>query len=188
MICLKLNWLFYDPICMLQLSEFVWTLRSSAWVVFNNFLQQIELRLVVIKSAYVSQTLPLRRHNHYVQGYSRHMRLVIVNPWVLEEIIFDIYARIFIKFWFKTKSRKTQCLTQGIFSDRNKIQNQINLFWLSSFSVIFHFLNFLAQIYILNNYAAIVQFKIKKRLYISGDSADNFRIVDLLSLLISRLI
>ena len=23
---------------MLQLSEFVWTLRSSAWVVFNNFL------------------------------------------------------------------------------------------------------------------------------------------------------
>ena len=128
MICLKLNWLFYNPIWMLQLSEFVWTLRSSAWVVFNNFLQQIELRLVAIKSAYFSQTLPLKRHNHYVQGYSRHMRLVIVNPWVLEEIIFDIYARILIKFWFKTKSRKTQCLTQGIFSGRYKIQNQINLF------------------------------------------------------------
>jgi len=30
MICLKLNRLFYDPSCMLQLSEFVWTLRSSA--------------------------------------------------------------------------------------------------------------------------------------------------------------
>ena len=37
-ICLKLNWLFYDPSWMLQLSEFVWTLRSSVWVVFNNFL------------------------------------------------------------------------------------------------------------------------------------------------------
>ena len=38
MICLELNWFFYDPIWMLQLSEFVWTLRSSALVVFNNFL------------------------------------------------------------------------------------------------------------------------------------------------------
>ena len=37
-ICLELNWLFYDPRWILQLSEFVWTLRSSAWVVFNNFL------------------------------------------------------------------------------------------------------------------------------------------------------
>ena len=38
MICLELNWLFSDPSWMLQLSEFVWTLRSSVWVVFNNFL------------------------------------------------------------------------------------------------------------------------------------------------------
>jgi len=38
MICLELNWLFYDPSSILQLSEFVWTLRSSARVVFNNFL------------------------------------------------------------------------------------------------------------------------------------------------------
>ena len=32
---LALNWFFYDPCWMLQLSEFVWTLRSSAWGVFN---------------------------------------------------------------------------------------------------------------------------------------------------------
>ena len=38
MICLELNWFFYDPSWMLQLSEFVWTLRSSVWVVINNFL------------------------------------------------------------------------------------------------------------------------------------------------------
>ena len=38
MICLELNWFFYDPSWMLQLSEFVWTLRFSVWVVFNNFL------------------------------------------------------------------------------------------------------------------------------------------------------
>ena len=37
MICLELNWLFYDPSWMLQLSEFVWTLCSSLWVFFNNF-------------------------------------------------------------------------------------------------------------------------------------------------------
>ena len=35
---LELNWLFYDPSWMLQLSAFVWTLRSSGWVVFNNVL------------------------------------------------------------------------------------------------------------------------------------------------------
>ena len=38
MICLELNWFFYDSIWMLQLSEFVWTLRFLARVVFNNFL------------------------------------------------------------------------------------------------------------------------------------------------------
>ena len=38
MICLKLNWFFYDPSWMLHFSEIVWLLRSSVWVVFNNFL------------------------------------------------------------------------------------------------------------------------------------------------------
>ena len=38
MICLTLNWYFYDPSWMLQLSKFAWTLQSSVWVVFNNFL------------------------------------------------------------------------------------------------------------------------------------------------------
>ena len=38
-VCLELNWLFYNPNwIMQQLSEFVWTLRSSTWVAFNNFL------------------------------------------------------------------------------------------------------------------------------------------------------
>ena len=38
MICLKLNRFFYGPSRMLHISEFVWTLRSSVLVVFNNFL------------------------------------------------------------------------------------------------------------------------------------------------------
>ena len=38
MICLKLNRFFYSLSRMLHLSEFVWTLRSSVFVVFNNFL------------------------------------------------------------------------------------------------------------------------------------------------------
>jgi len=38
MICLELNWFVYDPSWMLHLSEFVWVLRSSVSVVFNNFL------------------------------------------------------------------------------------------------------------------------------------------------------
>ena len=36
--CLKLNRFFYGLSRMLQLSEFVWILRSSVLVVFNNFL------------------------------------------------------------------------------------------------------------------------------------------------------
>ena len=42
---------------MLHLSEFVWTLRSSVLVVFNNFLlidETAEVRLVTIKSAFLS--------------------------------------------------------------------------------------------------------------------------------------
>ena len=38
MICSELNCFFYDPSPILQLSEFVWTLHSSVWVVLNNFL------------------------------------------------------------------------------------------------------------------------------------------------------
>ena len=55
-ICLELNWFVYDPSWMLQLSDFVWTLRSSVWVVLNHFLlieEEIEVRLVAIKSAYL---------------------------------------------------------------------------------------------------------------------------------------
>ena len=37
MICLELNWFVYDPSWMLHL-VFVWILRSSVLVVFNNFL------------------------------------------------------------------------------------------------------------------------------------------------------
>ena len=38
MICLLLNRFFYGLSRILHLSEFVWILRSSVWVVFNNFL------------------------------------------------------------------------------------------------------------------------------------------------------
>ena len=38
MICLKSNRFFYGLSRMLHLSEFVWTLRSSVLVVFDNFL------------------------------------------------------------------------------------------------------------------------------------------------------
>ena len=74
MICLELNWLFYDPSWMLQLSEFVWALRSSVWLVFNNFLlidaTDKSKISIAIESAYFShyaytpfhfsRTLPLR--------------------------------------------------------------------------------------------------------------------------------
>jgi len=32
------NWFFYDPSWILKLFVFIWTLRSSEWVVFTNFL------------------------------------------------------------------------------------------------------------------------------------------------------
>ena len=60
MICLKLNWFFNGLSRTLQFSQFVWTLSYSVWDVFNNFLlidrqiEQIEVRLVAIKSAFLS--------------------------------------------------------------------------------------------------------------------------------------
>ena len=47
---------------LLQISEFVWMLRSSVWIVFNNFLlidATDKVRLVAIESAYFSRTLTL---------------------------------------------------------------------------------------------------------------------------------
>ena len=38
MICLELIWIIYDLSRTLQLSEFVWTLRSPVWVELNHFL------------------------------------------------------------------------------------------------------------------------------------------------------
>jgi len=34
----EIKWIFYGLSCMLQFSEFVWTLGYSVWDVFNNFL------------------------------------------------------------------------------------------------------------------------------------------------------
>ena len=50
MICFILNWFFYDPSWMLHLSEFLWTLRSSVLVVFNNFLLIDETDRIEISS------------------------------------------------------------------------------------------------------------------------------------------
>ena len=46
--------IFYDPNWILQLSEFVWTLRSSAWVIFNNVILIEATDRNKIKSAYFS--------------------------------------------------------------------------------------------------------------------------------------
>jgi len=57
MLCLEWNWFCYDPSRMLQISEFVRNLRSSVWDVLTIFslqAQQIEERLVAIKSDYLS--------------------------------------------------------------------------------------------------------------------------------------
>ena len=55
--CFELNSFFYDPSHMLQLSEFVWTLRSSVRFVFNNFLLVDETDRNKISSTEVSSFL-----------------------------------------------------------------------------------------------------------------------------------
>ena len=53
----------------MQLSEFVWTLRSSVKVVFNNFLLKDETdrsEIVATKGDYFSRTLPLNiKYKYY---------------------------------------------------------------------------------------------------------------------------
>ena len=101
MICFKLNWFVYDPSWMLHLSEFVWTLRSSVLVVFNNFLlidatdrskiSSDQKRFFIALSLYpfhFSRTLPLKRFsNRSVFGQSPWASLLLrVNrPFCLFE-------------------------------------------------------------------------------------------------------
>ena len=72
MIYLELNLLFYDPSRMLQLSEFVWTLRFSVWVVFNHFLllnatnrskicSYQKLLFIAVSLYPLSRTVPLKK-------------------------------------------------------------------------------------------------------------------------------
>jgi len=76
MICLKLNWFFYSLSRMFKFSQFVWSLRSLVWDVFNNFLlidatdrskiSSDQKRFFVALSLYpfhFSRTLPLNSHN-----------------------------------------------------------------------------------------------------------------------------
>ena len=59
MICLELNWFFYNRSKKFQLSELVWKLWSSVWVesfliIFSLYRQQIEVGLVAITIKYFS--------------------------------------------------------------------------------------------------------------------------------------
>ena len=58
----EIKQIFYGLSSMVHLYEFVWTLRSSVLVVFNIFslqTQQIEVRLVAIKSAFFYRIKPI---------------------------------------------------------------------------------------------------------------------------------
>ena len=94
MICLKFNWFIYDQCWMLHLSEFLWTILSWAWVVFNNFLlidttdrskiSSCQKHLFFAVSLYpfhFSRTLPLRRRlflTNYCPINIEHCNCVVV--------------------------------------------------------------------------------------------------------------
>ena len=69
MICLKLNWFFYGLSRMLQFAQFVWTLRSSVWDFFNNFLLTEEM-------------IPHHRHKFSLhQIVTKKPRLIFESHW-----------------------------------------------------------------------------------------------------------
>ena len=83
MICSELNWFVYNPSWMLHLSEFVWTLHSSMWVVFNNFLLidttdrskiSSNKKLIFIALSpypvHLLRTLPLRKFPYFMRKTS----------------------------------------------------------------------------------------------------------------------
>ena len=97
MICLKLIGFFYDPSHVLQLSEFVWSLRFSVWVVFINFLliddtdrfkiSNDQKRLFLAVSLYpfsFLRTLPLSwRKNKQKVKYKLYTNASKNNRWLL---------------------------------------------------------------------------------------------------------
>ena len=114
LICLEINWFVHDPSRILQLSEFLWTLRFSVWVDFNNFLLIDATDSIKISSHHhrilfdvslnlfhISRTLPLRicipytsphRPCNSLNGFSprkSHQKLIpifFINKWELYSI------------------------------------------------------------------------------------------------------
>jgi len=62
MIYLELNRFFYDPSRKLQLSEFVWTLRSSVWDVLKKFLLIDAIDITKIRSNHHQLFLTVSLH------------------------------------------------------------------------------------------------------------------------------
>ena len=119
MICLKLNYrLFYDPSWMLQLSEFVWTLRSLVWVVFNNFLlidatdrskissdQKLLFFAIILYFLYFSTNTPFKwilipiLSNFYLQnGHDRFSRTLDIINIVEDNAVFLVLKSAY--FWY----------------------------------------------------------------------------------------
>ena len=129
MICLKLNWFFYDPSWMLQLSEFISTILSWAWVVFNNFLlidatdrskisscQKHFFFAVSLYPFHFSRTLPLRRRlflTNYCPINVEHCNCVVVLRKISFKPLSDQYCGRYCCFSSLIRF-KAYCCESGI--------------------------------------------------------------------------
>ena len=91
MICLEINRIFYDPSWILQLSEFVWTLRSSVWVVLYNS----SITLVVL---YIYNLVLYSSSITLVVLYNSSITLVVL--YIYNLVLYSLFITLVVLYNF----------------------------------------------------------------------------------------
>ena len=126
MICLKLNWFLCDPSWMLQLSEFVWMISSSVWVVFNNFLLIDATDRCNFSSNHhlIFRTLHLKKNifylNHSIHKIIHQIMLLLVSKDLSKSSGYGLYFS-FSMFW-KEGPKLSKWLNTKVGQTRNWIR------------------------------------------------------------------
>ena len=128
-ICSKLNWLFYDPSWMSQLSELVWILRSSVCVVFNNF-------LLINTFLYLNFLIPLNIINktiiRNIHNKGQGSIMTLKYKLIITGTVPIAHFYILLKFFFSTETLSV--LEEKKLVDLVKLLPRIEMFCLKTSS------------------------------------------------------
>ena len=120
MICLFLNRFVCDPSCMFTLSQFVWTLRSSVWIVFNNILliDATDRSKISSDTKWLFFAVSLYPHSFFANTpfKFKNIKLLTLYFWLLLWTIYFVLQFFKILTWVCSKTKRLRSLRYGKFS------------------------------------------------------------------------